>query len=51
LIYNPFSATLAPDFLYQVRFIGAPTGWSGVGKTGNVLNKNSYNKEAKRLDW
>ncbi len=50
LIYNKDSAIGAPIPFYQVKFIGASV-WSGVGKTGKVINTGAGTKKSKRLDW
>jgi hypothetical protein len=50
LIYNPDSPILYPSVLYKVRFIGSST-WSGVGKTGNVVDTDISTKKSHRLDW
>jgi len=50
LIYNPYSATIIPSPFYKVRFIGSSV-WTGVGKTGNVVNTNISTKKSRRLDW
>lgn len=50
LIYNPYSATVKPSPFYKVRFIGSSV-WTGVGKTGNVVNTGISTKKSRRLDW
>ena len=50
LIFNPDDNTKAPIPFYKVRFIGDSI-WTGVGKTGNVVNTNASSKKTERLDW
>jgi len=50
LIYNPYSSTAMPSPFYKVRFIGNSI-WTGVGKTGNVIDISVSTKKSKRLDW
>lgn len=49
LIHNPDNPW-TPSPFYRVRFIGQ-SGWTGVGKTGNVLDTGISTKKSKRLDW
>ena len=49
LKYNP-AGTSDPNPFYKVRFTGDAT-WSGIGKTGNVVDTNASSKKSKRLDW
>jgi hypothetical protein len=50
LIFNPDDNTKAPSPFYKVRFIGDSI-WTGVGKTGNVVDINASSKKTERLDW
>jgi len=50
LIYNKNSPTATSSPFYKVRFTGDAT-WSGIGKTGNVVDTNAGSKKSKRLDW
>ncbi len=49
LIYNE-AGSATPSPFYKVRFIGT-SGWSGVGKTGHVLEINASNTKNRRLSW
>ncbi len=53
LIYNPDNATQLPTSFYRVRFINdaALSGWSGHGKTGNVVGDDINSKKTRRLEW
>lgn len=51
LIYNPDDSILPPSPLFKVRFIGGNAGWTGVGKTGNVLDTNTSTTPTKRMNW
>jgi hypothetical protein len=54
LIYNKDltagALPVPPNPFYKVRFIGNAT-WSGVGKTGKVVDTNASSKKTKRMDW
>ncbi|MFT7880517.1 MAG: putative Ig domain-containing protein, partial [Sulfurimonas sp.] len=50
LIYNRDNALNPPSPFYKVRFVNT-SGWTGVGKTGFVLDTNASEKKNKRLDW
>ncbi|MFT7878752.1 MAG: hypothetical protein ABXS91_00005 [Sulfurimonas sp.] len=50
LIYNRDDPYNPPSPFYKVRFINT-AGWTGVGKTGFVLQSNASNRKNKRLDW
>jgi len=49
LIFNS-SKDAEPIPFYKVRFIGGG-GWSGHGKTGNVVDTNTNSQGNKRLEW
>ncbi|MFT7878753.1 MAG: hypothetical protein ABXS91_00010 [Sulfurimonas sp.] len=50
LIYNQKHESNPPLPFYKVRFINA-SGWTGVGKTGFILETNASSTKNKRLDW
>jgi hypothetical protein len=50
LIYNQTHDFDPPSPFYKVRFINA-SGWTGVGKTGFVLETNASSTKEKRLSW
>jgi len=50
LIYNPYSASIAPTPFYKVRFIGDAK-WAGEGQTGHVVDINASYKKSQRVDW
>ena len=50
LIYNKYNSNSAPSPFFKVRFIGK-AGWTGVGKTGNVVDTDAGDRKTNRLDW
>jgi len=50
LIYNPSGPASDPNPFYRVKFIGT-SGWTGFGKTGNVVDANASTKIHNRLGW
>jgi hypothetical protein len=50
LIYNEASATQKPDPFYKVRFIDNSS-WTGVGKEGTVIDRETSASSSKRLNW
>jgi len=49
LIYNP-DANAEPAPFYRVRFVGQ-SGWTGHGRTGNVVESNASKRKLRRLEW
>jgi len=49
LIYNKDAKAIPAPF-YKVKFIGVQ-GWTGEGKTGNVVGDNINSKKTQRLGW
>ncbi len=49
LIFNPDKDS-EPQPFYKVRFIGGG-GWTGYGKTGNVVDTDNNYQKSKRLEW
>ncbi len=50
LLYNSYQDN-PPAYIYKVRFVKQPPGWSGHGKTGHTINVTNSGRRTKKVDW